>query len=171
MEFKKPNSKAISDNAALIGGGAIGAMLSRGVVGAVFTPTTSTDEAVIAKDANKLLMYRGILLVAAAAGAMAVSGNDLPATIAKGALSGMAVMQTVEIVRDYAAKKPSLAETTTGTKKFIAKSLGLACGCADTTAAMNGYTKRRRALRGSDVEYPTYQVNALDQAIANGANA
>lgn len=175
MEFKKPNSVAVKNGAALIGGATLGAMVSRGVVGAIFTPTTSTDAAVIAKDANKLLMYRASLLLVAAAGAVAISGNDLGTSLAKGALTGMAVMQTVEIVKEYAAKKPSLSETTTGTKKFIAKSLGLACGCSDNgtanyQAAMNGIA-RRRAMRGIEIPSYDYPVNALDQAVANGANA
>jgi hypothetical protein len=170
MEFKKPNSVAVKNGAALIGGATLGAMASRGVVGAIFTPTTSTDAAVIAKDANKLLMYRGAILVVAAAAAVALNGNDLGTTLAKGAFTGMAVMQTVEIVKDYAATKPSLAETTTGTKKFIAKSLGLACGCPTNNAgAMNGIY-RRRAMRGIEMPTDSYVGNALDQAVQNGAN-
>ena len=169
MEFKKPNSVAAKNGAALIGGATLGAMVSRGVVGALFTPVISTDAAVIAKDANKLLMYRAGLMLVATVGAVAISGNDLGTTVVKGALTGMAVMQTVEIVKEYAAKSPSLAETTTGTKKFIAKSLGLACGCP-TSAPMNGIY-RRRAMRGIEMPNYDYPVNALDQAVAKGANA
>lgn len=172
MEFKKPNSVAVKNGAALIGGATLGAMVSRGVVGAVFTPTTSTDAAVIAKDANKLLMYRAGLMLIATVGAVAISGNDLGTSLAKGALTGMAVMQTVEIVREYAAKNPSLSETTTGSKKFIAKTLGLACGCSDNgnanyQTAMSGVA-RRRYMRG--IEIPTYQLqgNAFEEAIQKG---
>lgn len=180
MEFKKPNSEAVSKGAALIGGGALGAMVSRGVIGAFHTPTTSTDAKEIAKDANKLLMYRGALLIVAAAGAVATTGNDVVTSLAKGALSGMAIMQTVEIVKEYASKSPSLAETTTGTKRFIAKTLGLACGCSDNAMpmnetmhygnAMNGIS-RRRALRSVEVTDEAYPVNALDVAYQNGVNA
>jgi hypothetical protein len=174
MDFKKPNSEALKSGAALIGGATLGAMVSRGVIGALHTPTTSTVATEIASDNNKLLMYRGALILVAASGAVAISGSGIGTSLAKGALTGMAAMQTVEIVKVYASKTPSLAETTSGTKRFIAKTLGLACACSDESnynqAAMNGI-QRRRMLRGIDI--PTYEIqaNAFEKSIQSGANA
>ena len=169
MKFTNPNSKTLKDNATVVGGMAIGAMGSRGVMSLIHKPTGTTDAAAAKKESMMLLAKRGAIIVAGFYGASALSGSDTVTVLVKAALNGMAVMQTIDVVKDLAAKNATLANTSTPVKKFVATSLGLGCACDTPAQAWGmGKTRAKRYLRGVEDFNPGNNMNSLEAMVQNG---
>lgn len=105
MKTQKLTQKNTGKSATNIVAGAVGAMASDGLVGAV-----PID--------NKNLVKAGVV-IASIAGAALLKGND----IACAALTGMGVMQTANLVRDNAQKALPQA-TGEGVNKFLHDAFG-----------------------------------------------
>jgi hypothetical protein len=177
MNFKKPSSNKLTDHASMFGGAVAGSMVSRGLISAMHKPTAGADAALTKKEDQMLLIKRaGLIVVSGYAGA-GIDGNDVMSTLIKGALIGVATMQTIDLVKDLAAKDPKLSDTSTPAKKMVARSLGLGCGCSEATPVMDlGMGRpRRRSLRMPEIQNynfaPVVELNALDQAVQSGALA
>lgn len=170
LKFKSPTGKAFGDVAEVVAGVVLGAYASNVVVAAINTPTPNADDTTAKKEKTKLLITRvGIVGASAYAGA-AITGNDTVSVIAKNACIGMAAMQTINGVKDYAATT-SLATSTTKTGKLAKQALGLACPC-DAPAYNQPLNARRRRNLGIPAS-PALAVsyNPLEAVYQNAAAA
>jgi len=169
MDFQKPSEPVIVDTLAVTGGGFVGGMLSRAVVGLIHNPT-ATDEAGIKKEEKMLLVKRGGLAVAGIAGAAFITGKDPLTSFAKGACLGTALVQGLEVVKELAKSNGVTADPSASkTKQALANAVGLGCGCG--THALNGSRRRRHALRGpvpqhsySNMDTYAPQASIMDNA-------
>jgi len=145
MDFQKPSEPVIVDTLAVTGGGFVGGMLSRAVVGLIHSPT-ATDEAGQKKEEKMLLVKRGGLAVAGIAGAAFITGKDPLTSFAKGACLGTALVQGLEVVKELAKSNGVTADASASkTKQAIANAVGLGCGCG--SHALNGSRRKQRGLR------------------------
>lgn len=146
MKFKKPSEQNVTSTAVMTGGAIVGGMVSKGAFGALHTPTTSTDAATVKKDQNTALMKRGALILAGAAIAMCIDGNDAGANAVKGAGVGMAVAQGLEVIKTLAERNgvATASASTSKAKKFVANSLGLGCPCNEQPQVGMGFAQIER---------------------------
>lgn len=134
MQFKKPSETTVKDTIALTGGLVGGSMLSKAVFGFMHEQTVATDAASLKKDENTALVKRGVLVLAGVAGAMFIDGKDSLTTLAKGLSAGVAVTQTLEVVKVLANRSGVESEATASSaaKKAVARAVGLGCPCSST---------------------------------------
>jgi|GEM_PF-2939824 len=173
MNFQKPSSKGLRSTAALVGGAVAGGAISRGVMGAIHkAPDASATEAEKKKNNTMGYVKRAGIAVVSAIGAAAVKGDDIASTAVKGALVGMAVVQTLEIIRDAASTNTSTAKLANSTKsadKFAARVLGL--GCPGDNMQLNGYKRRKASLRMPEtIDYPQYEEPTQVLSLASPEN-
>lgn len=168
MNFKKPSTKTLGEHASLIGGGILGATTSNGVFGLIHKPSGSRDIAVMAKEKNAALLKRGGIAIAAGVAGAAIQGNDLVTTIVKGALIGMSIGQSVEIVKGIAKKNPAVSAVLLnpkGSVQVFAKNslgFGLGCSCDEEENEMLGKASSTQVCyrRNPDGSHTTYsQIN------------
>ncbi|HEX8269772.1 MAG TPA: hypothetical protein VF581_07760 [Flavobacterium sp.] len=178
MKFKKPSNSALTDHASMIGGGIVGGLVSNGIFGLVSKPTASVDPAAVKKAENKALIIRAVIAVAAGYAGSAIDGKDSGATLAKGALVGVAIAQTAEIAKHFAAKTPAITTAANGGTKsarFLADSLGLACACNEGLGRpRNNRNQKRRHLGMADMSgfIPgVIEMNPLELAVQGGSYA
>jgi hypothetical protein len=146
MKFQKP--KNVEKDLALVGGLAVGSMVSKGIYGFIPGQTSTTI----------IMATRGALALALGATGMFVSGQDTGANLVRGAAFGAAVTQVLEIVKEVSAnagvKNESESDGQIG--KFVARMVGLGCpeGVAsypaipmENTHSLNGWSGR--ALNGN----------------------
>lgn len=168
MKFKNPDGKKIGALGIMVAGVIAGAMVSDGVVSLLHTPKAAAGTAEAKKETNMLLLKRAAIVAGAGYAGAGIEGTDTNSVLVKAVCVGMATKQGLNIVKDFAATKPSLADTSTPTKKFFAASLGLNCpGTPATQWGMNG-SRRRRALRVPAVDFNAPVTNSLDAAVAAG---
>lgn len=152
MRFKKP--KNIEKDLALIGGMAVGSMVSKGVHGLIPAQTST----------NASYATRGALVLAFGATGMFVSGDDTGANLVRGAAFGAAITQVLELVKEVStsAGVKSEAESEGQIGKFVARMVGLGCPCdeqrsielvapAQDSPALNRWNGR--GLRGVTDDY------------------
>jgi hypothetical protein len=166
MVIKNPNSAMLQSTLILLASYSLGAMASRVVLGLVHKPTEGADEATAKKESNNLKAKRAGIVLASGYGASAVSGTDTTSQFLKGLGLGMAVTQSLDLVKDFASANPANSDTSTTIKKAKANALGLACPCdvpAIPMYGMNGMGrgKGRRSLRAVVMQdYDQPLVNA-----------
>ena len=162
MKFGKLSKKKGIDFAALSAGAVGGAMASNGLVGVVVKSTDSK---------KKVLGIRGGVALAAGLAGTSLEGTDTLSTVVKGALIGVAVAQTLEVVKTLAADSPSIKTgiaATTKAQKFVASAVGLGCACGSQPGALNRAFRRkpvnrRMALNGVfNNENPAYAPTATN---------
>jgi hypothetical protein len=179
MKFKTPSGKSAKENATLIGGAAVGGALSKAVFGLLHEKKAVTD-ADKKSEATMSHAKRAGIIAAAGFGAAAITTTDTISTLAKGALAGMAVVQTLELVKDLAAKNATVASMTAGTTakdKFVARALGLGCSCDNENQypalAKPRYARLRMPsydeAEDDQPETPTYQLNAFEESVNAGS--
>jgi len=157
MKLVKPTEKSATNIGLLLVGVVLGGVVSKVGYGLVHDPNagTTTDE----KTKNKMFGYlkRGGLAAGGGALAASVNGDDALATILKGAGIGMAGVQTLEGVGDFAAGNAQLSALTaspTATKlqKALGQGLGLKCPCGQSSPisaiALNRAVSRYQKNRG-----------------------
>lgn len=178
MKFKTPTGKSAKENATLIGGAVVGGALSKAAFGLLHEKKAVTDAD---KKTETTMAYakRAGIIVAASFGAAAITTTDTISTLAKGALAGMAVVQTLELVKEIAAKNPTTASMTAGTSakdKFVARALGLGCSCdtQEPYPALNKprFGRLRMPSYEEDIEVEEvqeYQLNAFEESVNAGS--
>lgn len=174
MKFANPNGKKIGDLGIMVAGIIVGAMASDGVVSLIHNQTASADAATAKKENTMLLVKRGAIIAASGYGAAGVNGTDSTSVFVKNVGIGMAVKQSLNVVKDLASKNSKLADTSTKPKKFIANALGLACAC-DVPAMQYGMGRaKRRALRSAYDGQPSMETfesaNIFDNAVMKAAS-
>jgi len=141
MDFQKPSEPVIVDTLAVTGGGFVGGMFSRAVVGFIHTPA-ATDEAGMKKEENALLLKRGGLAVVGIVAAACATGKDPVTSFAKGVGYGMGLVQGLEVVKVLANRGGVTADASASkSKQAIANAVGLGCAC--NGPALNGRRKQR----------------------------
>lgn len=161
MKFKKPSSKKIQDTAINTGGVVVGSMASNGLVNMIHKPDGVDPK----KDENKELLIRGGVMVASAAGAAAIVGDDSTSNFARGTMVGMAATQAIEIVKLLGKKSEKVSASAGSVKaadKFIAGAFGLAspCGCHTYQAVpLNAPRRRNRGVKSPAVLPMSFQDN------------
>lgn len=152
-------------------GAVFGALASKVLVEGINPSDAPVDPADV--DGKKRKMKRNLTSVAiiglSLAGAAMVKGGGNQESFVIGACTGMATIQTLEVLKTNVAARPD----TTKANKLLNKAIGLGCGCTTPTYALNaGYTQRRVSLRNPVVYNPRvletkgYLQNAFDK----GAN-
>lgn len=138
MKFKKPSGTKVKDTIALTGGVLAGGALSRGIFGLVHENQPTEDPAAQKKQENTALVKRGVMVVGAGAAAAFIDGNDIVATLVKGACIGITVVQGLELVKTLASRSGVTPESsaTTVTQKFLAQTTGLGCPCSESKGLM-----------------------------------
>lgn len=153
--FKKPNQSAIINSAISVGGGVAGSVASNIVANQLL----GGDAAQFATSQKRMLVQGGIA-IASVILAAAVTGKDKVSVAAQGAFVGMAVTQTVNIVKDKMAEKnattPNGAETVV--EKSLRTGLGLGCACDSATPT---YTMPALNYPGSTAPYVPAGYNAI----------
>lgn len=163
MKFTNPKSKDFTDTATVVVGLVVGAMASRAVIGAIHKPTGD-----VKKDEKMLLVKRGVIIVGSGYGSAGIKGADTMSVLAKSALQGMAGMQTIDGVKDFAAKSTKLADTSTPAKKIMASAVGLGCpSCETATPALWGTRRKRRSLGVYVPQMPQEPQGRLSSAVLN----
>lgn len=172
MKFKNPQGKEIGEVATMVGGLVLGAIVSRGVISAIHTPTAGADATTSKKESTMLLVKRGAIVLASGYAGAGINGNDAVTTVVKGMCYGMATMQAIDGIKDVASTNASLSDTSTKTKRVIANSLGLGCAC-DTPVArqwMNAARRKSRLSMPAIAERPgAFSVNPLEVAYNNSS--
>lgn len=160
MKFKKP--KNVVNDLALVGGLAVGSMVSKGVYGLIPAQTSTTA----------IYATRGAIAVAFGATGMFVSGDDVAANLTRGAAFGAAITQVLELVKDVAkdsgVKSESESEGQIG--KFVARMVGLGCpSCeGESFRPVNQIPEslnRYRSLRGVVSDYAPSPERIWESAI------
>lgn len=169
MKFANPNGKRIGDLGVMVAGIIVGSMASDGVVSLIHNPKAGADAATAKKEETMLLVKRGAIIAASGYGAAGITGTDSTSVFVKNVGIGMAVKQSLNVVKDIASKNSKLADTSTKPKKFIANALGLACAC-DVPAMQYGMGRaKRRALRSPYEGQPNMEnfesANIFESAI------
>lgn len=152
--FKTPKKDSIIDNAVKIGSAVGGGMLSNGAV--EVAPVADNDK----------IYVRGGLAIAGLASAASVKSKTMAAKALQGALAGVAIEQTRQILTDLLSKtvEPATKEDTAA-KRFLAASAGLNCGCQEPQVQM----PMSLNLPFRQVER-NYGVQSLDVVDANAFN-
>ncbi|MXN90162.1 hypothetical protein GR160_02900 [Flavobacterium sp. Sd200] len=159
MEFKTPSGSAITDPLATAGGAVAGAMLSKATVGLIHNPVASEDAETIKKDENALLFKRAGLTAVGLAAAMFITGKDGLTTAAKGAGIGIAVVQSLEIIKVLASRGGVTADPAASkAKKALANAVGLGCPC---NGGLNASRRRRRQT--GRLNAPVYAFSNMDK--------
>lgn len=153
MKVKKPSSASMQDSATLLGGVVAGGAVSKGIIGLFHEDKAGLTADETKKQDQTRMIKRAVLVVAGFVGASALDGKDALTTLAKGALTGVAGIQALEIVKEASAKNTSVTNAVSGSSKakvFLAQTLGLkglGCGCNDVPAMqLNGARRRKRSL-------------------------
>lgn len=120
--FKKPKQVNIVSSAVGIGGAIAGGMVSRVVVNAIATDTSTTE----GKN-KKLYASLGIAVLSIVAAA-SVTGDDSTTTAVKGAFTGMAVEQGLSAISQFATNQDAKSGITAPQARVA---LGLGCACND----------------------------------------
>lgn len=115
MKFSKPKGADITNTAIQVGGGVVGAALSDGLVG------------VVVKDPTKKTLIRVAVAGLGIVGASAVQGKSTTGELLKGAFVGMAIQQSVKVVKENVVK--ILPENDGKTiNKFLHDAFGMGAG-------------------------------------------
>ena len=154
MKVKKPSEQSVKDTIALAGGVVVGQMASKGLFGLVHTPlpSGSVDAAAIKKDENTAMLKRAGILLLGGALAASLVGNDAATTAARGAATGLAVAQGLDLIAQLAKKSNVTPEAsaTTAAQKFLARAVGLGCPCTGEPAGLGW-------------QMPRYEMSIEDQ--------
>jgi len=153
MKFKKPSSATMQDSATLLGGVVAGGAVSKGIIGLIHEDKQGLTADETKKQDQTRMIKRISLAAVAFVGASALDGKDTVTTLVKGALTGVAGVQALEIVKEASAKSTAVTNAVAGSTKakvFLAQTLGLkglGCPCNDVPAmSLNRPGKRRRSL-------------------------
>lgn len=169
MKFSNPNGQKMGDLGVMVAGIVVGAMASDGVVSLIHNPVAGADAAATKKDETMLLVKRGAIIAASGYGAAGVTGADTTSIFVKNVGIGMAVKQSLNVVKGLASKNSKLADTSTTSKKFIANALGLGCASDVQTRQWGMGRARRRSLRSAFEGQPSIEnygaSNIFDNAI------
>jgi dipeptide/tripeptide permease len=161
--FKKPNQSAIINSAISVGGGVVGSVASNIVANQLL----GGDVAQLATSQKRMLVQGGIAVVSVILAA-SVTGKDKVSVGAQGAFVGMAVTQTVNIIKDKMAEKkatnPNQAES--AYNRILRTGLGLGCACdsATPTYTMPAYTMPALNYAGSTAPYVSAGYNAIESS-------
>ena len=167
MKYKKPSSASVSESATLLGGVVAGGAVSKGILGLIHKDKeVALSEADQKKEDNTKMAKRAGLVIVGLIGASAINGNDTITALVKGALTGMAGAQALELVSDFSSKNDKVKTAVSGssaTKRFLAQTLGvkgLGCPCNESSASLNA---ARRHKRNSLRMYVGHNVPVFEQ--------
>jgi len=175
MKYKKPSSASVQDSATLLGGVVAGGAVSKGILGLIHKDKVGVTAEEQKKEDRTKMAKRAGLVVIGLMGASAIDGKDTVTAIVKGALTGMAGAQALELVSDFSSKNETVKTAVTGSTKakvFLAQTLGvrgLGCPCNETASLNAARNRKRNSLRmyvGHTVteEQPASGVLALANA-------
>lgn len=163
MKVGKPSSTSVQDSATLLGGVVAGGAVSKGILGLIHEDKTGLAEAEQKKNDNTRMAKRAGLVIVGLIGASAIQGKDTITAVVKGALTGMAGAQALELVSEFSSKNETVKTAVSGSstaKKFLARTLGVATtglGCPCNGETLNGRKNRRAKLRSYAAEPFLYQ--------------
>lgn len=115
MKFGKITSAKVAENALILGGAFGGGAISGGLV------TLVPEE--------QKLYARGGMMLLGVLGASALKPKTSGETLVQAIAIGMAIRQTSELVKHFAAKEIQVTPESTASQKFVAGAAGLACPC------------------------------------------
>lgn len=180
MKYKKPSSASVQDSATLLGGVVAGGAVSKGILGLIHKDKVGVTAEDQKKEDRTKMAKRAGLVVIGLMGASAIDGKDTMTAIVKGALTGMAGAQALELVSEFSSKNETVKSAVTGSTKakvFLAQTLGvkgLGCPCNETASLNAARRHKRGRLRGAEFDYapviPIQRSNSLD-AIVNAGKA
>lgn len=179
MKFKKPSSASMQDSATLLGGVVAGGAVSKGIIGLIHEDKAGLTADETKKQDQTRMFKRAALVAAAFVGASALDGKDTVTTLVKGALTGVAGVQALEIVKEVSAKNTAVTKAVAGSTKakvFLAQTLGLkglGCGCNDVPAMSLNRPHHRRKQLGVYVPevIPMQRSSSLDAIVKAGRAA
>jgi len=122
MKFGKITSAKVAENGLVLGGAVSGGALSGGIMTLVPEP-------------QKLYVRAGIVGLALL-GASSLNPKTSGETLVQAIAIGMAISQSVQLVRDVAKDKIQVTAESTTSDKFIAGMAGLACPCEGNNIPM-----------------------------------
>jgi len=117
MKFGKITSKKASDSAISLGGAVAGGALSGGIVAIV--------------PQEQKIYARGGILAAGVLGAASLKGATTTEKMVQMALLGMAIAQGGALIKHFAEPSIQVTAESTGSEKFVAGMVGLACPDCD----------------------------------------